>query len=117
MTDNLDALPERVDRIEQKLDSLAASMDGRFGEVSDAIAEQRRYTEFAFERLQSTMVDEFKKVHLKFDEKIGALDRKVDEKIGALDRKVDEKIGALDAKIDQVLRLQQRQARTRRTKG
>jgi hypothetical protein len=107
---------------------LGASVDRRFSEVSEAIAEQRRYTEFAFDRLQSSMVEGFRQVHLKIDEKIGALDRKVDGKIEALDRKIDEKIGALDRKVDQktagldekldqVLRLQRRQARTRRKNG
>jgi hypothetical protein len=33
MTDNLEALPERVDRIEQKLDNFVASVDKRFDEV------------------------------------------------------------------------------------
>ena len=52
---NPEALPDRVDRIEQKLDSLAVSIDRRFddvdrrfNEVTDALVEQRQYTEFAF---------------------------------------------------------------------
>ena len=84
---DLDALPERVNTIGQKLDALSASVDRRFEEVDkrfDAVdgrfedidrrfedidrrfedidrrfdgvdehfAEQRRYTEFAFERLE-----------------------------------------------------------------
>lgn len=70
---DLDALPERVNTIGQKLDALSASVGRRFEEVDkrfDAVdgrfedidrrfdgvdehfAEQRRYTEFAFERLE-----------------------------------------------------------------
>jgi hypothetical protein len=75
---NPEALPERVDRIEQKLDSLATSMDERFAtvdhrfdEVSEAFAEQRRYTEFAFERL---------------DTRLTAMDGKLDEVLRILRR-------------------------------
>ena len=75
---NPEALPECVDRIEQKLDSLATSMDERFAtvdhrfdEVSEAFAEQRRYTEFAFERL---------------DKRLTAMDGKLDEVLRILRR-------------------------------
>ena len=89
---NPEALPDRVDRVEQKLDSLAVSIDRRFddvdrrfddvdrrfndvdrrfndvdrrfNEVTDALVEQRQYTEFAFERL---------------DKKVTSIDTKLDE--------------------------------------
>lgn len=68
---NPEALPDRVDRIEQKLDSLAVSIDRRFddvdrrfNEVTDALVEQRQYTEFAFERL---------------DKRVTSIDTKLDE--------------------------------------
>ena len=118
MTGNLEALPERVDRIEQKLDSLAIavderfeqvdkrfdslersidkrfeqvdkrfdslerSIDKRFDEVTQAIVEQRQYTEFAFERLERTVerlgvatVDQFQQVNQKLDSTDQKLDR------------------------------------------
>ena len=116
MTDNLEALPDRVDRIEQKLDSLAVSVDGRFSEVSEAIAEQRRYTEFAFEHLRSDLTSfmtvEFRHVH----EKIATLDNRIDKKIAALDNKLDQRIANLDSKMDQVLEGQKRRGRTRKKK-
>lgn len=72
------ALPERVDRIEQKLDSLAASVDRRFddvdrrfNEVTDVLVEQRRYTEFAFDRLDSKLTT----VDTKLDEVLRILRR------------------------------------------
>jgi len=82
---NHEALPDRVDRIEQKLDSLAVSIDRRFedvdrrfddvdkrfNEVTDAIVEQRRYTEFAFERL---------------DKRLTAMDGKLDDVLRILRR-------------------------------
>ena len=75
---NPEALPDRVDRIEQKLDSLAVSIDRRFddvdrrfNEVTDALVEQRQYTEFAFERL---------------DKRLTAMDGKLDEVLRILRR-------------------------------
>lgn len=75
---NPEALPDRVDRIEQKLDSLTASIDRRFADVdrrfndvTDALVEQRQYTEFAFERL---------------DKRLTAMDVKLDEVLHILRR-------------------------------
>lgn len=82
---NPEALPDRVDRIEQKLDSLTASIDRRFADVdrrfddvdrrfndvTDALVEQRQYTEFAFDRL---------------DKRLTAMDVKLDEVLQILRR-------------------------------
>ena len=82
---NPEALPDRVDRIEQKLDSLTASIDRRFADVdrrfddvdrrfddvTDALVEQRQYTEFAFDRL---------------DKRLTAMDVKLDEVLHILRR-------------------------------
>jgi hypothetical protein len=80
MRDDIAGLPAQVRRIAEKLDSLAASVDMRFShvderfvsidrrfaevdtrfdEIIEAIAEQRQYTEFAFDRLQRTMLEQF----------------------------------------------------------
>ena len=64
---NLEELPDRVDRIEQKLTRLSDSMDRRFSEVSERFVEQRGYIEFAFEHL---------------DRKVTAMDLKIDEVMG-----------------------------------
>jgi len=55
MVDPMEALPAKVDAIEQKLDALTVSVDGRFDEVTSALVEQRQYTDVAFERLRSEM--------------------------------------------------------------
>ncbi len=60
-------LPERVDRIERKLDALTESVDRRFDEVSEHFVEQREYTEFAFERLRKEMLEGFNRLERKFD--------------------------------------------------
>ena len=86
MTD-IEGLPGRVERIEQKLDALSdsidrrfsdvnerfdtvdkrfadidtrfADVDKRFDEVSEHFTEQRQYTEFAFDKLRGEMVAGF----------------------------------------------------------
>jgi hypothetical protein len=63
MGDTLDALPERVEIIERKLDALSVSVDRRFDQidqrfelVDEHFAEQRQYTEFAYERLDQRIM-------------------------------------------------------------
>lgn len=86
MPANLDALPERVEAIERKVDSLSKSVDRRFDEVSEHFVEQRKYTEFAFERLERRMMEEFSALKHLRDFDPGRLDR--------LERKLDQFIDA-----------------------
>jgi hypothetical protein len=53
----------RLKRVERKLDDLTASVDVRFGAVDEAITEQRRYAEFAFDRRLSEMTLRFSEVN------------------------------------------------------
>lgn len=48
-----------VDRRFTEVDKRFDEVDKRFDEVSEAIAEQRQYTEFAFDRLHRTMLEQF----------------------------------------------------------
>ena len=82
MTDT-EPLPERVERIEHKLDALSASVDRRFDEVSEHFVEQREYTEFAFERLRQEMLDGFKRLENKLDTNVERLERKLDRFMAA----------------------------------
>jgi hypothetical protein len=111
MTNGLDALPERVDRMEQKLDALSSSVDRRFDDVTLQFVEQRQYTEFAFDRLRKEMGDRFdlvatreqvERLDRKFDQQINGLDRKLDQQIDRLDRKLDQQIDRLDQQIDRL---------------
>jgi hypothetical protein len=84
MVDPMEALPAKVDAIEQKLDALIASVDRRFtsvdtrfDDVTSALVEQRRYTEFAFERLRGDMVAGFAAMTTNF----GRMERKLDQLI------------------------------------
>jgi len=102
MTDGTSNLPERG-IIERKLDALSASVDARFDQVNqrfeqvnqqfeqvnqqfahvderfqqvaDAIAEQRAYTEFAYQRLDSKMDAGFDRMDTRFNR----LERKIDQ--------------------------------------
>lgn len=73
--DGASNLPERVQVIELKLDALAVSVDARFDEVRAAIAEQRAYTEYVYEKL---------------DQKMDAGLTKIDGRFGRLERKIDQ---------------------------
>ena len=61
---------DRVALIEKKVDSLAALVDVRFEEVGGALLEQRRYTEFAFDQLNT---------------RIGQLEQKMDSGFAGVD--------------------------------
>lgn len=75
---------DRVASIEKKVDSLAASVDVRFEEVAGALLEQRRYTEFAFDQLNT---------------RIGQLEEKMDSRFA----RVDSHFARLERKLDQLI--------------
>jgi uncharacterized membrane-anchored protein YhcB (DUF1043 family) len=54
-------LSERVERIEQKLDK-------QFTEVQEHFVEQRKYIEFAYDKLDQRMTDGFSRLERKFDQ-------------------------------------------------
>ena len=60
MSDPIETLPGRVEGIERQLEA-------RFNEVALAFAEQRRYTEFAFETLRTEMNAGFTRLDRKLD--------------------------------------------------
>ena len=86
MTNGSSDLPERVGVIEQKLDGLIlsvgarfAQVDARFDQVDAALVEQRAYTEFAYEKLDSKMDVSFARVDRKMDAGFARLDQKIDD--------------------------------------
>lgn len=96
MSNHLDNSGEGRETVDQTLDTLSASVDERFGTLSAsvderfdavdvALAEQRQYTEFGFERLESRFdaVDSrFNAVDSRFDT--------VDSRFDRLERKLDQ---------------------------
>ena len=70
--EKLDTLSASVDR---RFDSFSASVDQRFDDVTAMLVEQRQYTEFAFDRLASEMKAGFKGV----DSRFNRLERKLDQ--------------------------------------
>jgi hypothetical protein len=89
MTENPDALPNRIDAIERKLDALSASVDRRFDDVNTRFddvnvhfGEQRTYTEFASDRLERLMTAGFERVERSIaagSERLERLERKLDQ--------------------------------------
>ena len=112
--DGASNLPERQQIMEQKLDALAVSVDTRFeqvdarfahvdrrfDEVGAAIAEQRAYTEYVYEKLNQKMDAGFAKVDAGF----GNADARFD-KVDARFDKVDGRFARLERKIDQIIDL------------
>jgi len=110
----LEELPERVDRIEDKLDTLttsidqrldaletsvdqrfdalATSVDRRFDAVDEAFAEQREFTTFAFDTVRAEMRAGFAAVDARFD--------RVDARFDRLERKLDQFIDGQSRRKD-----------------
>ena len=89
MADKIDDLAGRVEAVEQKVGELSASMDHRFDQVDAALAEQRQYTEFAYERLDSKMDARFADVDARFDRVDARFDR-AEGHFNRLERKLDQ---------------------------
>ena len=114
MTDGSSNLPERVEVIEQKLDGLIQSVDARFeqvdrrfeevdrrfDQVDAAFIEQRAYTEFAYERLDSKMDAGFARLDRRMDTGFARLESKMDTDVARLESKMDAGFARLDQKID-----------------
>jgi hypothetical protein len=72
----IDTLSASMDRrfdtlsasVDQRFDTLSASVDHRFDDVSASLVEQRQYTEFAFDRLAGDMKAGFNRLERKLDQ-------------------------------------------------
>ena len=105
MTDGLDNLPDRVQTVEQKVDALSTSVDARFDQVDAAIAEQRQYTEFAYDRLNSKMDAGFARIDERFgriDERFGRIDGRFAQIDGRF-AQMDGRFARLERKLDQFI--------------
>jgi hypothetical protein len=93
---------ERLASVEHKVDALAVSMDQHFDEVTAAILERRRYTDFAFEQL-STRVSG---LEVKLEARTDSLETKVDSlqiQLTSFETKVESRFARLDRKLDQLI--------------
>ena len=107
MGERVDGVIERLTSVETKVDSLAATMDRRFDEVAAGLGEQRRYTDFAYERLNGKIS--------RLDDRVSRLDDKVsrlDDKVSRLDDRmstIEKEMHSGFAQMDQIfLRLDQK---------
>jgi hypothetical protein len=85
MAGSFNDLPERALTVERKLDTLSASVDARFDAVDEALVEQRRYTEFAFQKTEFA----FQKLDAKMDERFDRLEARFARFERKLDRFID----------------------------
>lgn len=80
----VESVERTVDSLESKVDLLASTVDERFAEVAEAFVEQRRYTDFAFERLDASMTS--------LDGRMATLETAMHSGFARLDRKLDQLI-------------------------
>ena len=118
-----EAMVERIDRIEKKLDDLATSMARRFDDVdrrfdavgaeftsvTGALVEQRQYTEFAFSKLEAKMDEGFASLAARMDAGFKAADSRAtaaDSRATAADARAtaaDARFMRLERKLDQFI--------------
>jgi hypothetical protein len=119
MADRIDNIEVRLSRVEEKVHGivvsiadLSVSMARGFSGVDVAIDEQRKYTEFAFSRLESKVDAGFARVDANFgrvDAHFGRVDahfERVDahfERVDAHFARVDANFARLERKLDQFI--------------
>jgi hypothetical protein len=59
--------PETLQAIADRIESLRTAIDERFTDVEGAFVEQRKYTEFAFGKLQAEMRGGFGRIEQKLE--------------------------------------------------
>jgi hypothetical protein len=92
-------LPGRVQRVEQKLDALSASVAAGFQHVDAAMLDQREYTEFAYEKLDAKVDAGFSRLDRKMDAGFSRLDQKVDAGFSRLDQRIDAALAQVDGRF------------------
>ena len=98
MADRIDDLAGRVEVVEQKVGQLSTSVDQRFDQVDAALVEQRLYTEFAYERLDTRM-DTFEATIVRLDQKTDAGFANVDGRFN----RIEGHFNRLERKLDQFI--------------
>jgi hypothetical protein len=84
MAERVDDVLERLVSVGSKVDLLASTAEERFAEVADAFVEQRRYTDFAYERLDASIT--------KLDVRMTTFEAQMRSGFARMDRKLDQLI-------------------------
>ena len=79
----------RVGTLENKIDVLSASVDRRFDAVDAALADQRAYTDFAYERLETKMDAGLARIETKMDAGFARV-TVLESAFARIERKVDQ---------------------------
>ena len=90
----------RVDTLENKIDVLSASVDRRFDAVDAALVEQRAYTDFAYERLETKMDAGFARI----ETKLTRTDTKMDAGFARV-TVLESAVARIERKVDQIIDL------------
>ena len=97
MADGNDDLADRVGKLEARMDDGFKAIDARFNAVdaqfeavTEALVEQRQYTELAYSRLDMKMDAGFSRLEARIDSKTSRLEGKVDVGFSRLERKLDQ---------------------------
>ena len=107
MADRIDELTGRVEAVEQKVDRWSVSVDQRFEQVDAALVEQRLYTEFVYERLDSKMDAGFARLDAKMDAGFASVDARFASVDGRFDS-LEGHFNRLERKLDQFIDTQSR---------
>lgn len=102
MVNELEGLPERVERVERKVDVLTSSVEERFDGVDQAFAEAHEFTQFASNQLRTEMHERFERVDRRF-ESVDARFESVDARFDRVDARfdgVDARFDRIDARFD-----------------
>ena len=99
-------LSEQVERIEQKLDK-------QFTEVQEHFVEQRKYIEFAYDKMDQRVTAGFSRL----DQRVDDLDKRMtegfarlDQRIDGLDMRMTDGFSRLERKFDQFIDTKSRPA-------
>ncbi len=84
--ETLETIAEKITALSTSTDARFAAVDKRFDDVSDALVEQRKYTEFAFGKLRTEMNAKFSGLRTEMNGGFGRLDRKLDRVLDTLAR-------------------------------
>jgi uncharacterized protein YicC (UPF0701 family) len=85
-----EAVDKRFDTVDKRFDAV----DKRFDDVTEALVEQRQYTEFAFDRLAGEMREGFNRLERKLDQFIDVqlkTNQLVDRRLQALESGTDQR--------------------------
>jgi TolA-binding protein len=109
MADRIDDLAQRVGRLEDRVETMATSLQDLSAAVTAGFVEQREYTEFASSRLEAKMDAGFARVDANAARLEATMDAgfaRVDANAVRLEVKMDAGFSRIERKLDQFIDVQ-----------